>query len=718
MTEVISLEAKFKATGTQEVVNGFEQIGKAAEAAAKHQADVAASAAKYKELGQQARMVAAAEREMNKEMGTRMTMFPAFEKAKNSVSQWTKANAGLISGLGVAAGVIYGAGKAAAASYMEFQNYAGSVRDLSAISGTGAEETSRFIQVLDDFQISAQDVTTATKAMTKQGLVPTVETLAKLSDEYKALKTPQEQNAFLLKNLGKGGLAWTNALNQGGDALRDMGDEVNKNLILTDDQIKMSEEARLAIDALSDAWQGVKISVGAGVGSFIVANQTAADSRKTYAEYIKMAGMDIPKSMQAAAAAQDRFTKTMDKGVAMTAFYSKMQQDTAQSNGEIVQTEEEKNAALSMALSGGLKLTEMQTAMRTKSLELNTALTEQTAVLEKLRKDGYSETGTKIQQQMQTVDELKNAITANNAAQTQSYKSFASSILAAKDATLEQQLAFAVASGQISQGAANQQMAQDQLAQAFINGQVTAATYASQISQLMAKVSNMDGKSAKMYIDIFIREHGSGSSIGLITSQAGNNANVQAGSVASVGGNQTMGGAIDDSKATGGQLGGGWTLVGDRPGGQFVEGISELISPTGYVYDAKTSKQILASGVLGTVQSRASGSVPNDTYTNRMATKSSSRIATTSSYAKSGGVAGRLRENNISGMSADVIASNEQTAAQTAAQTVAIQQQLTQYINQQMATMSNGFSMLAGVLVGDNPRAVGAAVSTEFAKLS
>jgi hypothetical protein len=714
MTEVISMEAKFKSTGVEQVVNGFEQIARAAQEAERKQRTL-------QDRGFYAaqRMQATAMKEMNKDFENRrkaaLTMFPAFEKAKNSVGQWATANAGLLSGLGVAAGAIYGAGKAAAASYMEFQNYAGSVRDLSAISGTGAEETSRFIQVLDDFQISAQDVTTATKAMTKQGLAPTVETLAKLADQYKAIQDPMDRNAFVLKNLGKGGLNWVNALQQGGDALREMGDEVNANLILTDDQIAMSEQSRLAIDALSDSWQGIKVSIGAAVGEQIVSIQTGKEQQRTFAEYAKMAGLGAMNDRQRTQSMM-QFNKVMEKGAAMTAYYSSLQQNTADTNGEVVQTEEEKNAALQMSLSGGLQLTQMQIAMRAKSLELNTALTEQTAVLEKLRSQGYTETGNKIQSQIAVVDQLKTAIAQSNTANEASYKSFASSVLAAKDATLEQQLAFAVASGQVTQGAANQQMAQDMVADAFLQGQISAQTYASQLSVLMAKVNNMDGKTANMYINVWIKEHGGGgAAASIIAQQAGNNANVQAGTVANIGGNQTMGGAIDDNWQ-GGQLGGNWTMVGDRPGGGFVKGLTELISPSGYVYDSKTSQQILESGMLNSVNSRAVGGEAGD-YVKRT-TKSTKRTATSGNIRPSAlrFGSGDASMMNVSG--AELIASNEQTAATTTQQTLQMQQQMQNYINQQIAQQQAGFDMLAAVLIGENPRAVGAAVSGEFAKLT
>jgi hypothetical protein len=192
-------------------------------------------------------------------------LVPGLNAASKGIGSFISANAALI-------GVLGAIGGAAVKSYQAFQQYAGSVRDLAQVSGTGAVEASKLLQVLDDFELSASDVTAATRIMTRNGLTPTLDTLAKLSDQYKAINDPMEKNAFIIENLGRGGLKWANALNQGGDALRAMGDEVNKSLILTDEQIKKAELARLAVDSWADAWQGLKVSVGGAIGGLIAAD--------------------------------------------------------------------------------------------------------------------------------------------------------------------------------------------------------------------------------------------------------------------------------------------------------------------------------------------------------------------------------------------------------------------------------------------------------------
>lgn len=138
--------------------------------------------------------------------------------------------------------------------------YASAVRDLSLASGTTAEESSRLLQVLDDFEIKANDVTAATKALTRNGLAPTVETIAQLSDQYLLLNSAEERNAFITENLGRGGAKWANVLKEGSAAILEMNDSVNASLILNDEQIRQYEEMRLNQDALNDSWMALQVS--------------------------------------------------------------------------------------------------------------------------------------------------------------------------------------------------------------------------------------------------------------------------------------------------------------------------------------------------------------------------------------------------------------------------------------------------------------------------
>jgi ABC-type transporter Mla subunit MlaD len=140
--------------------------------------------------------------------------------------------------------------------------YADSVRQLTDISSASSEEASRFIQVLDDYQLTAQDALTATKALTRQGHEPTLDVLAKLSTQYNNLNSEQEKNEFIIKNLGRGGLEWARVLGLGEDAIRALNEEVNKNLVLTEQQSAAAEKYRLQLDQLQDNIEAYKNVIG------------------------------------------------------------------------------------------------------------------------------------------------------------------------------------------------------------------------------------------------------------------------------------------------------------------------------------------------------------------------------------------------------------------------------------------------------------------------
>jgi hypothetical protein len=176
------------------------------------------------------------------------------------------------------------------------QKYAGTVRDLSAVSGTSAEESSRLLQVLDDFQVSAEDVNTAVRKMTQQGLVPTTESLAQLSDEYLAINDPMERNKFILDNLGKSGLQWTNVLKQGGDAIRQLSDGVSENLILTNQEVTQMELWRLKMDSVSDSIEGMKIQLGIGLVG-VLDGSTAAIQKHAQELFKQAEGYEFNSNM-------------------------------------------------------------------------------------------------------------------------------------------------------------------------------------------------------------------------------------------------------------------------------------------------------------------------------------------------------------------------------------------------------------------------------------
>ena len=134
----------------------------------------------------------------------------------------------------------------------EFVAYNKTVRETSEATGATAEEVSRLIQVGDDWGIQSGEITSAMKMMTKNGLAPTVENLAKLADEF---VNTTDKTAFAEKAAKLLGRNWSTLvpiLKGGGDALRDQAAAVSEGLLATDESIRKARAYEVAMDNLGD----------------------------------------------------------------------------------------------------------------------------------------------------------------------------------------------------------------------------------------------------------------------------------------------------------------------------------------------------------------------------------------------------------------------------------------------------------------------------------
>lgn len=226
----------------------------------------------------------------------------------------------------------------------ETAKYNAEIRDLSLITGQGAEASSRFLQVLDDFELTAADATAAARFLKEKGLSPTIETLALLADEFKKIEDPAQRMVFLQENLGRGGAKWANVLSQESDALLKAANSANKYLIKTDEQIRKSEIARLALDNLSDTWAGYKNAVGDATNELIVGMQASDRAYKILAEQ----GVQINSHTASTQAYKDALVQAKEEQLA-TAKASLALGDSMAEAAEKVKAEEEALRELSKA---------------------------------------------------------------------------------------------------------------------------------------------------------------------------------------------------------------------------------------------------------------------------------------------------------------------------------------------------------------------------------
>ena len=177
----------------------------------------------------------------------------------------------LMGGLGLSLPVVgfaaLGAGIAATGKFLadsvkDVSDYNRTVMLLSQNLSLTSEETSRIIQVADDFGISIGSVETALKFAAKNGFAPSIENLATLADHLKTVQDPTQRAAELVKIFGRNWSEMTPLLNAGGDATRDGSAAIEDGLIVTQKAIDQSEALRIANDRLSDSWTSIKNSIG------------------------------------------------------------------------------------------------------------------------------------------------------------------------------------------------------------------------------------------------------------------------------------------------------------------------------------------------------------------------------------------------------------------------------------------------------------------------
>lgn len=751
-------------------------------------------------------------------------LLPGLEKAGKGVGDFVSKNATLI-------GILAGTGAALKGAYDAFQNYAGSVRDLAAVSGTGAEEASRLLQVLDDYQLTAQDVTAATRFMTKAGLTPTIETLAQLSDQYNAINDPMEKNEFILQNLGKGGLQWVNVLKQGGDALRAQSEEVSKSLILTDEQIEKAEKARLAMDSLADAWEGVKVSIGSAIGE-LIAGAAATEELRAQFEELGMASEAATSRMdQGTNPAFERFRKTMEKGAAMTDYYNSQMQantDATMDNAEAQKAAEESSRqywSVLQDVSGSMS------DYNEKNQELVDKLSElqekQSATKE--GSTAYKELGAEIAS-------TKDEIAALAAEEEKANKARLFGLIAAKaemdgfkSISVEALTAIGEQWGVLEKGsgaAASQMISQaeawttalegtngqlmtiaqmwDNLKKLSKSGITLTATVVSQATGGAMGGQNTSGTcftgdtliamadgSTKHIRDIvpgdvvlswdtvnwysvpatieavLVHPADEGGRLLLINGivkvteehllfdgkhwkpagefELGHNLVNLDGSLMRVTsvreivkdeqtynlhtGHETHNyfangilahnaKSVDAvSQATGGQLGGHWALVGDRMGGGFVKGVSELVTPWGQVIDSKTSEKLMKLGLVGDVKSYANAGDDGGGVLNTPPAPVSNKPGTGSKPKPS-----KVVDMTDSGAAVAMLSDSVDNAAANAQAQANMMNIVTQQVQANMAAMTasfnDGIAAMINTLETTNPRAIGKQVSYELSKAS
>lgn len=167
--------------------------------------------------------------------------------------------AAAVGGMLVTAG--YAIEKAFSATVLKMVEYADKVRNVQNATGATAEDASKLIQILDDQKVSYEQLE---KAISKSGKAYdfSIDGIARMSDEYLALGNAQEQAAFMNDRFGKQWISFVPIMQKGSAAIRDSADAVSEKLILDQQAVDQAREFEIAMDNLSDSWEGFAITAG------------------------------------------------------------------------------------------------------------------------------------------------------------------------------------------------------------------------------------------------------------------------------------------------------------------------------------------------------------------------------------------------------------------------------------------------------------------------
>ena len=128
------------------------------------------------------------------------------------------------------------------------------IKDASESTGMAVEELSRFVQVGDDMGVQMGAITKALEMGTKNGFAPSIDALAELADRGNAMASTTERAAMYTKIFGRNWAELNPILEMGGRRIREMAEAQADGLVVTEEEIRKTEELRLGLDELNDNW--------------------------------------------------------------------------------------------------------------------------------------------------------------------------------------------------------------------------------------------------------------------------------------------------------------------------------------------------------------------------------------------------------------------------------------------------------------------------------
>lgn len=568
------------------------------------------------------------------------SLAPGLEKATGGIGKFVSANAGLLSVVGGVAAGLAMAGKALYSSALAYEHSAKMGAKLEAVirsTGGAAGQTvaemnalasslSKITGVDDELIVSAEAVLLTFTKIGDSAFQPAMEAAMNLSAvmggdlQGAVVQVGKAMNDFSgYTALKRAGVSFTEEQIKQIEGFKQTNDLVGYQKLLLDElgvefggAAAAMHEAGLETDTLKNSWGNLVEAIGrANAGwvedfnrglsytfdsfnAWITQMTNAANSTEemghAYTSMRTAAGLS-GKAVVATGSSFERFSKQMERGTAMTEFYTTGQYAASVANEELGISLEELSSHNADLINDAISIQASQDEYNETQDETLAKIAELQAEKEAMyggEEDDIAAVDEKIRDLQGAYDESAAAFV--EAQQTKLTMmalekiALSDGVAGYSEAEAEKAKAILATAGIAEEAAIREAIAFDEATTAIANGLTTAQEFAD-LLDLMSKGYSID-------VAVNIQQHGNIGGAGMSDVQ---------GDVGNEGESLNL-----SNKASGGQLSSGWNLVGDTQSGQFVPGLSELIH-NGRVYSSAESEELINSGKVKVAKSYAFG---------------------------------------------------------------------------------------------------------------
>ncbi len=162
-------------------------------------------------------------------------------------------------------GAVVSVGEFVKSSVTDWADYADSMRLAANTAGMSVDSYSRLVQVADDVRVKQESLTRALQMAQKNGLDPSINSIAELADQLNEIRSPSERAALAAELFGRNWAEIDPLLRMGGDAIREATAAVGESLVVTEQAAQAAKAYKDMMDELGDSFSGVKYQLAQGI---------------------------------------------------------------------------------------------------------------------------------------------------------------------------------------------------------------------------------------------------------------------------------------------------------------------------------------------------------------------------------------------------------------------------------------------------------------------